>query len=296
MKMLNGQKALLRDVFDAITYERDGIHYFSSRFNRTLAEANIRKAFYDKRGYTTKEELVPSDARLLKIENFEPSVSTKTPSDYCPEQKDVEKIIAADRGELTLGKQEKDIIRGLEAIGQLKMARQLKEKYSAHPEKDRSFHYLPYKTDSGFEEAFLREMFTLADENNVKLLSKYGLEIYYNGDRALTEFRIRCYKKIGARWDYIGMYTPDFLIVSRKGGNIHKAVMVETKGRVYANDPNFIKRRTFMKEHFTPRNNREFGYNRFEYLYLEDSLPEKDRIAKTHQAITAFFGEDETNA
>jgi hypothetical protein len=44
-------------------------------------------------------------------------------------------------------------------------------------------------------------------------------------------------------------------------------------------------------EVFKKRNNEKFGYNRFEYLYLEDTLPEAERIRQTHQAITTFFKE-----
>ena len=40
------------------------------------------------------------------------------------------------------------------------------------------------------------------------------------------------------------MYTPDFLVVKRKDGEIHKAIIVETKGAIYANDPTFKDKRT----------------------------------------------------
>lgn len=35
------------------------------------------------------------------------------------------------------------------------------------------------------------------------------LEVYYNGERSMTEFKIKCYKHSGAKWNYIGLYTPD---------------------------------------------------------------------------------------
>lgn len=127
-------------------------------------------------------------------------------------------------------------------------------------------------------------------------VEKLGLEVYYNGDRALTEFKIRCFKQNGGRWQYIGKYTPDFLIIQRKAGQIHKAVIVETKGKIYANDPTFLDKRKFMETQFLKQNNDAFGYNRFEYLYLEDTLPEKERIVQTHKAITSFFKEDAANA
>ena len=117
------------------------------------------------------------------------------------------------------------------------------------------------------------------------------LEVYYNGDRAMTEFKIKCYKGDAGAWRYVGMYTPDFLIVKRKDGKIHKAIVVETKGAIYANDPTFKDKRSFMEREFTRQNNKAFGYERFEYLYLEDSFSEAERIRLTHEKICKFYKE-----
>jgi hypothetical protein len=289
MRQLKEQSALLQDVFNTITYESDGVRYFSSKYDRGLIEANIRKAFYDKRGFTTKEELIPKEARLLNIENFTPEVSTDAPQDYYPEQQMVENIIADDKGELQMDEKTKQLLQLAEETGQTEFAAKIRRERSAHPAKDRSFHYLPYKTDSDFEQTFLGELLALDD------IADLGLEVYYNGDRALTEFKICCYKQVGAGWQYIGMYTPDFLIVKRKEGEIHQAVIVETKGRIYANDPTFKDKRGFM-ETWGKRNNEQFGYKRFEYLYLEDTLSEAERIRQTHNAIKSFFKEDVASA
>ena len=88
------------------------------------------------------------------------------------------------------------------------------------------------------------------------------------------------------------MYTPDFLIIKRKDGKIHKALIVETKGEIYANDPTFKQKRNFMESAFVRQNNDKFGYNRFDYLYLEDTLEEKDRIVLTLETIKKFFTEE----
>lgn len=90
-------------------------------------------------------------------------------------------------------------------------------------------------------------------------IESIGLEVYYNGDRAMTEFKIKCYKRSGQKWIYVGMYTPDFLIIQRKNGKIHKAIIVETKGKIYANDPVFRDKRTFMEQEFSKHNNKAFG-------------------------------------
>ena len=114
------------------------------------------------------------------------------------------------------------------------------------------------------------------------------MEVYYNGDRALTEFKIKCYKNIDGRLRYIGMYTPDFLVIDRKDGKIYKALIIETKGKIYANEPTFLDKKAFMPE-FVLKNNEKFEYNRFEYLYLEDSLTESERILKTVETVKDFF-------
>lgn len=125
------------------------------------------------------------------------------------------------------------------------------------------------------------------------IIEELGLEVYYNGDRAMTEFKIKCYKKIGGKWNYIGIYTPDFLIIRRKDGVIHKVIVVETKGQIYAKDPVFKDKKNFMETEFSKQNNTAYGYERFDYLYLEDTLSEKDRLIQTHQKICEFFKEKE---
>ena len=108
----------------------------------------------------------------------------------------------------------------------------------------------------------------------------------------MTEFKIKCYKKVSNKWIYIGIYTPDFLIIQRKNGQIYKVVIVETKGEIYKNEPQFKDKRIFMETEFAKQNNKAFGYERFDYLYLEDTLPENDRILITHKKIVSFFEEE----
>lgn len=288
MAELKLYRALLREVFETITYERDGSRYFSSRYDRALVEANIRKAFAEKRSFRTKEELIPREASLLTMTARQDTFFTEKPEEYYPRQKTVENIILDDQGKLKMTKADSDMIALAESGGYLEIARQIKAKYYIHPGKDRSFHYLPYHTDSGFEQRFLQEVLSFPQ------LEQLGLEVYYNGDRAMTEFKIKCYKTDGSRWQYIGMYTPDFLILQRRAGKIHKAIIVETKGEIYANDPTFKEKRRFMETEFLRQNNKEFGYARFEYLYLEDTMPEPDQIVKAQETIIEFFGRNIT--
>ena len=64
-----------------------------------------------------------------------------------------------------------------------------------------------------------------------------------------------------------------------------------TAMRAAPSHPTFKDKRSFMEREFTRQNNKAFGYERFEYLYLEDSFPEAERIRLTHEKICAFFKE-----
>ena len=285
MAQIKPHEADLRVLFEAITYKKDGSRYYSSKFDRHMVEANVSKAFCDRRSFTTTEELIPQESSLLNIANFTATISTTTPEDYYPKQDLVERIVLDDKGKLKVDAKTQKMMELAEEMGDATILAMLRKKSSSHPQKNRSFHYLPYRTDSGFEQIFLDQVLAMAEVENM------DLEVYYNGDRAMTEFKIKCYKGDAGAWLYVGMYTPDFLIVKRKDGKIHKAIIVETKGAIYANDPTFKDKRFFMEREFTRQNNKAFGYERFEYLYLEDSFPEAERIRLTHEMICAFFKE-----
>lgn len=285
MDQLLPYSAILGEIYNKITHVKDGVHYFSSKYNHVLIEANIRKAFCDKCNFSTREELIPETANLLNIANFTSTVQTDKPQDYYPDAKTVENIILDDKGKLKIDPKMEMTIQYLEESGNTVLAETLRKQNTSHPQKNRSFHYLPYRTDSAFEQTFLSEVLGLDD------IASLGLEVYYNGDRSMTEFKIKCYKNAKGKWSYVGLYTPDFLIIKRKEGKIYKAIIVETKGDIYKNDPAFKDKRTFMETEFAKKNNETFGYQRFDYLYLEDTLSEKDRIIKTHSKILDFFKE-----
>ena len=276
---------LLKEVFDKITYEKDGSRYYSSKYERKAVESNIRVAFCNKEDFNTSEECIPEEANLLNITNFKTEISTDKPQDYYPEQKTIENIILDDKGKLKVDARTQQLIDLAIETGNDAFAATLKAQTTSHINKDRSFHYLPYRTDSSFEQTFLKEVLSFDEIENL------GLEVYYNGDRGMTEFKIKCYKRSGSRWSYVGLYTPDFLIIKRKDGQIHKIIIVETKGQIYANDPAFKDKKLFMETEFSKQNNKAFGYERFDYLYLEDTLPERDRILLTQKKICKFFEE-----
>ena len=283
MSELMPYEELLKTVYDNITYEKDGSRYYSSKYNRNAVESNIRIAFCNKEDFNTSEECIPEEANLLNITNFTTEISTDKPQDYYPEQKTVENIILDDKGKLKVDAKTQQLIDLAIETGNDAIVSALRAQTTSYTNKDRSFHYLPYRTDSGFEQTFLREVLSFDEIQNL------GLEVYYNGDRGMTEFKIKCYKLNGIKWDYLGLYTPDFLIIKRKDGQIHKIIIVETKGKIYANDPTFKDKRTFMETEFSKQNNNAFGYERFDYLYLEDTLSERDRILLTQKKICKFF-------
>lgn len=145
--------------------------------------------------------------------------------------------------------------------------------------KDKSFHFLPYKFDSSFELEFLKT--SLED----KFLKDCNLEVYFNGERDITDFRILCYTD---KKKYVGKYTPDFLVIQRKAGKIHRVLIVETKGAGFAEQQEFKLRRKYVESEFLRMNNEKFKYDRFDYLYLEGSM-DQGNIVKLNSKIKAFF-------
>ena len=289
VQQLNRQKDTLEAIFKAITYtDAEGTTRFSSHYNVAKVNANIRKAFYEKRILSVKQELIDTDASLLHIQAdtvFSPvEVLKSKEKDFIPEKEKVESIIRDDRGEGNIPPQILAVIKALEGAGMREEAEKYRAQYSSDPNKDRCYHYLPYYVDSDFESLFLNEVLTQ------QCIHDHNLEVYYNGDGQFTEFRIDCFKKnTHGQWKYIGRYTPDFLIVKRKDDKIHKVLIVETKGALYAQDEAFKDRRAFVEEQFLKQNEEKFGYRRFDYLYLEDSLSDSERINKTNDIINQFF-------
>ena len=154
--------------------------------------------------------------------------------------------------------------------------------------KNNSFHYLPYNFggsgSSGFEIQALQETLRLADFKTKEL------EIYYNGERGLTEFVINCFAKEGKYWKNIGKYTTDFLILKRTAKDkIHKALLIETKGALYAEDKVFQRKKNYVETEFLKLNQEKFGYQRFDFLYLEDSKNIAANITKLNNKLNQFF-------
>ena len=163
-----------------------------------------------------------------------------------------------------------------------------KKQSTAVEQRDKSFHYLPYDfIQSGFELELLRKVLSL------DTFQQSPLEIYYNGERGLTQFVIHCFRKKGQSWQNIGRYTTDFLIIQRNQGKkeIRKVLMIETKGSGYADDPDFQSKKSFVENQFLQLNNQQFGHDKFDFLYLQDSDGIDKNVIRLNNKITGFFGE-----
>lgn len=296
--MLYQYEESLQSIFSAITYENDGCLVFNNLFRHDEIKSRVRLAFHKHRELNIKSEIIPKNASLLVIEKLVP---VELHDKLYPNQIDVQDILNAD-------KSGKDISLLQNEVEEAQ--RKMKEFIASQPNpdlfafagldtvptksfssavvgKNKSFHYLPYNfIQSRFELNFLKEVIGLAP------FIDNGLEIYYNGDKHLTEFCIVCYEKKNNRWRRIGKYTPDFLVINRnEKGDIHKILIIETKGSGFADQPEFKARRNFMESEFIKMNNEKFGYNRFEYLYLPDSDKMNNNLISFTTKINTFFKE-----
>lgn len=69
---------------------------------------------------------------------------------------------------------------------------------------------------------------------------------------------------------------------------IHKALLVETKGAAFAEDKVFQRKKKYVETEFLKLNQEKFGYQRFDFLYLEGEMNDSN-TAKTINKINQFF-------
>ncbi len=268
----------LRAIFSRITRTVGGNTYLNNHFDQQEIRSLIRRAFIPKRDFKINEEIVPCHAQLLQIEKLVSPLLVDDENSFYPAQKEVHEIIDADNNAAQAISPE-----AIAAIELLKsQGITISNIPDTHPEREKTYHYLPYRFDSNLErEYFIRSL---------ALLNGKKLEIYYNGDDTLTEFKIDCYKQADGTWTYIGKYVPDFLILDRKAdGSINRIAIVETKGEGFA--AKFADRRRFMESEFINKNNEKFGYKRFCFLYLEDTAKQEDFLRQTLNLINDFFND-----
>ena len=281
LKNLKKYENILKNIFERITVKDEmGNTRYDNHYDQDNIRSLIRKAFVPKRDFSVKEEIIPCEASLLQIERLVSPISVQDDKPFFPSQDIVKAIMNWDANaqNKALSPEELALIEKMK-----KMGYPVPELTDPHPERKQTYHYLPYRFDSGLE----REFFI---DSVLPILGEYKsqLEIYFNGDDTLTDFKIDCYKQSGREWRYIGKYVPDFLLLKRNDdGSIHQIIIIETKGEGFA--AKFADRRQFMETEFIRKNNECFGYERFRFLYLEDTLTKEEREKKTIKAIKDFF-------
>lgn len=245
---------------------------------------DISLCFNIKRELNTTSEKIKQEAEILIAQNLRDVEFNKK---LYPSHLAVKQILIADQDADFIDNYEtnqKNRSIELITLGKTDEAIEiLSEKLdSATKNKDKSFHYLPYDfKQSAFEKDILEKFLSLPYDD---------LEIYYNGERGLTEFVIECYKKQNSNYKYIGKYTTDFLILKRDDKNdISKVLILETKGQGFANDEAFKAKAKFVNGEFIESNNEAFGYKRFDFLYLEDSFSLDDNLVIIDNRIKEFF-------
>lgn len=267
----------LKEIFNTITEPRGDSRILRAQYKHAVIESKIRQCFIPKRDFTVREEVYPVSPKILQEEHLS-TLMVEDDSSFFPSQHEVQEILKNDAKPDTLPEGAEELLAKLRAMGIQQDVNLVKVPSVT----DHTYHYLPYRFDSNLETAFFKQLLAVQE------IQDKNLEFYFNGDELLTEFKIRCYSKRGNEWHYIGRYVPDFLILSRTAdGNVHQVIIVETKGEGYA--ANFAERKAFMEGDFIKRNNEHYGYNRFDFLYLEDTLSAETRIKNTLTAIQKFF-------
>lgn len=275
----------LKSIFEKITFEVEGERFFNDFYDFAEINKQIRLAFHTRRELETKSEIIPQSAKMLIVESLQ--AIAKSAKLY-PNEAETKEILEIDREGLTIeakqSKRKEEYEKAVEVLKAQGLENFLPNVPNNFPPavkwKDKTFHFLPYKFDSTLEKTIFEE--ALRDD----FLKDCNLEIYFNGEKDITDFRILCYTE---NKKYVGRYTPDFLIIQRKAEKIHRALIVETKGSGFSEQTTFNLRRKFVENEFLKMNNEKFGYQKFEYLYLTDADTLPDNLVKLNAKLKTFF-------
>lgn len=284
LKKLREYDKDLREIYKKITIDEN---ILNNIYNHSLINKLIREAFYNKRSLNILREEIPENASILSITEL-PAIKCEDKNLQYPSDVLTKKILDKDKGnkDINLDELSKE-----ELLKLLKTPEYLKslsdEDVKELRAKDTTFHYIPYVfSQSSFEKEILEKILSMGN------FISDNLEVYYNGDRNIASFRIECYKKEKERIKKIGLYTPDFLIIKREKNMINKVLIVETKGKGFSTQQEFLDRRNYVENDFIKFNNKKYGYSKFDYLYIEDTLKDNDIIEKLNEKIKNFFKEE----
>ena len=284
LKKLREYDKDLREIYKKITIDEN---ILNNIYNHSLINKLIREEYYNKRSLNILREEIPENASILSITEL-PAIKCEDKNLQYPSDVLTKKILDKDKGnkDINLDELSKE-----ELLKLLKTPEYLKslsdEDVKELRAKDRTFHYIPYVfSQSSFEKEILEKILSMGN------FISDNLEVYYNGDRNIASFRIECYKKEKERIKKIGLYTPDFLIIKREKNMINKVLIVETKGKGFSTQQEFLDRRNYVENDFIKFNNKKYGYSKFDYLYIEDTLKDNDIIEKLNEKIKNFFKEE----
>ena len=286
MNMLKEYDKELKNIYKNITIDENTLNM---TYNHKLINNLIRKAFYNKRKMIIKKEEVPTNASILSIQDI-PLINLENKELQFPNDEITSKVLIRDKNgdtKINFDKLSKEQLLDLVKNNPEALLNKNKDDVLELKMKDKTFHYIPYVfNQSSFEKTFLEKVLSL------NRFTSNNLEIYYNGDHNIASFRIECYKTENKVLKKVGLYTPDFLIIRRDNDNkIDKVLIIETKGKGYNEQSEFIDRRNYIEKEFIKFNNKKFGYNKFDYLYIEDTLTDSQIVSKLNDKLYEFLKE-----
>lgn len=291
--------AELHAIFEALTEvdpKGDPAHPMRSRRYHLQAPQDdvrrlVRLAFWRLREFATAVQPLDQATNLLLLTHGKLPAEVPAHEKLYPQTADVQKIIAADaagqRGTAIAHADDAAFAtaRALleqQGLGHMLAAQSAVTAPAELAAKDHSFHYLPYDfAQSGLELGLLQELLKTTE------FQASGLEVYYNGARHLTEFRIDCFQQVGSpsgnqskRWQRLGAYTPDFVMLQRGAdGAAHKVLIIETKGAGFSEQSGYALRKHFVSTEFLMLNNAKFGYPRFDFIEIMEPANKDYRSA-----------------
>lgn len=254
-------------------------------FDQPALRSRIRALFYGRRDVRVDLEDAGETAyaQLVDESKLVPLFGVSRDGFY-PDEDCEQKILASDAGDMS--EEVKKVVNQLTSLGQIEAAEKYALSLGCPQEAVNTYQYIPYRFDSSFERLFYEYVMGL------DLLDRLGLEVYYNGERSVADFRIDCFEKRKDSWRRVGKYTPDFLVIQRKGGSIGKTLMVETKGAGFRDEEAFAARRAFVEGVFLPRNEDVFHDRRFCYTVISDDVPQERMKSDFEQLLEEYFGEE----
>lgn len=273
--------SILHGLYLSASFDNNGDRYLSKDIQQITLRSDIRKCFTPQTEIQCEEELVPRSASLLKIEALSRPYYPPENRIIFPNSNIVDNIISADSSGI-IPPDIQAAIETLRSVGNNVAADALESQYktTGDPKNSRTYQYIPYSFDSGLEKRYY--------DNILRgLLGTFNdIEVYFNGDEAMTNFYIECYDKSNSYWKRIGNYFPDFLILKRNSENqIYKVILAETKGTPF--EASFMPKRKFMDKFLAINNASES--TQFEFLYIPESFDDATQYNETKQKIENFL-------